>query len=71
MNNRIFGVIGMLVGGGLVAHWWFGGASAAGGGSEVGSQATQAYLAVFGAVLFVSGFSALFKKSPRNPWSKR
>ena len=71
MNNRVFGAIGVLAGGAIVVHWWLARAAADATSAarvadasdyQVGYAAGQAYLAVFGAVLFVSGLVALFNK---------
>ena len=69
MYNKLFGVLGMLAGGGLVAHWWLLPLPAASlastpspGAHDVGYLTGQAYVAAFGAVLFTNGLVTFLKK---------
>ncbi len=59
MRNKVFGGIGALWGGAILANWALGGTS---GGGSAAYQSGQSGAVVFGAIMFAVGVYYLIKK---------
>ena len=60
MRNKIFGGIGILWGGAILANWLMGGSDGGSGAYQTGQNAAI----VFGALMLIAGLYYFFKKPP-------
>lgn len=60
MRNKIFGVIGLIWGGGILVSTFFGGGDAAGSGAYAAGHTAGV---AFGALLFIVGGYYLFRSA--------
>ena len=64
MKNRVLGVIGILWGGGIVAHWLLAGPSAVGSGAyAAGYQTGQCIGLGLGIAMCAAGLYAILRKT--------
>lgn len=59
MRNKIFGGIGMLWGGGILARWFLAGSSGGSGAYQDGQNTAV----IFGLLMFAAGAYYFFKKN--------